>query len=448
MRGRHKRISVGTIVMTLAAAIVLFCAIWMILAMRNPEENLSMDAGRLVSSIGELAAVSRPNAAQNLPSGAARITAAPQRTAVPTAQPVQPSAAPQQPAAVQATQPASDIRTLTLTIGGEITFDSEAIDGTLNTATGQYNLPETLQAIRPEMRADVGLALMHALPVMNEANGRAAEQAAAAIHDAGFQYVLLNSENALDTGENGVSRMLSALQSADVAAAGLRAPSDAQTVQTINIRGITIAVLTYTDTLSADSKKAVADTAVRERMVTLFDAERAQQDIRAAREGGADIVLAAMHWGGKNDTAPTAAQRTAAQALCEAGADIIIGAHSNAVQPVEYLTSAQDPAHRTLVAWSMGTLLSASRANREVVSGMLLHLTLTYDMQQKALSFASVQYTPTYCWGQKTDTLYQYRVVCSGGAAPDSMIQKQRDIMGRALKLIQDTMAKGVALQR
>ena len=97
--------------------------------------------------------------------------------------------------------------------------------------------------------------------------------------------------------------------------------------------------------------------AARERMVTVFDADQARQDIRAARERGADIVLVAMHWGGANDTAPTAAQRTAAQALCEAGADIIIGAHSNAVQPVEDLSSAQDTAHSTLVAWSMGTLL-------------------------------------------------------------------------------------------
>lgn len=448
MRGRHKRISVGTIVMTLAAAIVLFCAIWMILAIRNPEADLSMDAGRLVSSIGELAAISRPQMTEAPLPGIVPATSIPQTTAVPTAQPVQPSTVPQQPAASQPTQAASDIRTLTLTIGGEIAFDSEVVAGTLNAATGQYNLPETLQAIQHEVRADVGIALMHALPGMNEANGRAAEQAAAAIHNTGFQYVLLNSENALDTGENGVSRMLSALQSAGVTAAGLHNSSDAQAVQTINIRGITIAVLAYTDTLSADSKKAVADAAVRDRMVTIFDAEKARQDIRAACEGGADIVLAAMHWGGKNDTAPTAAQRTAAQALCEAGADIIIGAHSNAVQPVEYLTSAQDPSHRTLVAWSMGTLLSASRANREVVSGILLHLTLTYDMQQKVLSFASVQYTPTYCWGQKTDALYQYRVVCSAEAAPDSMIQKQRDIMGRALKLIQDTMAKGVAVQR
>lgn len=56
MRGRHKRISAGTIVMTIAAAIVLFCAIWMILAIRNPNADLSMDAERLVSSIGELAA--------------------------------------------------------------------------------------------------------------------------------------------------------------------------------------------------------------------------------------------------------------------------------------------------------------------------------------------------------------------------------------------------------
>ncbi len=447
MRGRHKRISAGTIVMTIAAAIVLFCAIWMILAIRSPNADLSMDAERLVSSIGELAAARPQTTVQTMP-GLPRPTAAPQMSAAPTAQAAQPTAVPQQPAAVQTTQPASGIRTLTLTIGGEIAFDSEVIAGTFNAGTGQYNLSETLSAIQHEARADAGVALMHSLPGMSAANGRAAEQAAAAIHDAGFQYVLLNSEKALETGENGAARMLSALQSAGVTPLGLRSAAGSGTAQTISIRGISIAVLAYTDTLSADSKKAVADAAVRERMVTVFNADQARQDIRAARDSGADIVLVAMHWGGANDTAPTAAQRTTAQALCEAGADIIIGAHSNAVQPVEYLASAQEPGRSTLVAWSMGTLLSASRANREVVSGMLLHLTLTYDMQRRALSFASVQYTPTYCWGQKTDALYKYRVLCSAEDAPGDMIQKQREIMGRALKLIQDTMARGAAQQR
>lgn len=448
MRGRHKRISAGTIVMTIAAAIVLFCAIWMILAIRSPNADLSMDAERLVSSIGELAAAARPQATVQTMPGLPRPMAAPQMSAAPTAQAAQPTAVPQQPAAVQTTQPASGIRTLTLTIGGEIAFDSEVIAGTFNAGTGQYNLSETLSAIQHEARADAGIALMHSLPGMSAANGRAAEQAAAAIHDAGFQYVLLNSEKTLETGENGAARMLSALQSAGVMPLGLRSAAGSGTAQTISIRGISIAVLAYTDTLSADSKKAVADAAVRERMVTVFNADQARQDIRAARESGADIVLVAMHWGGANDTAPTAAQRTTAQALCEAGADIIIGAHSNAVQPVEYLASAQEPGRSTLVAWSMGTLLSASRANREVVSGMLLHLTLTYDMQRRALSFASVQYTPTYCWGQKTDALYKYRVLCSAEDAPGDMIQKQREIMGRALKLIQDTMARGAAQQR
>ena len=71
--------------MTIAAAIVLFCAIWMILAIRNPNADLSMDAERLVSSIGELAAASRPQAtAQTMP-GLPRQTAAPQMYAAPTA---------------------------------------------------------------------------------------------------------------------------------------------------------------------------------------------------------------------------------------------------------------------------------------------------------------------------------------------------------------------------
>ncbi|MBQ5832232.1 MAG: hypothetical protein IIW43_02025, partial [Selenomonadales bacterium] len=60
----------------------------------------------------------------------------------------------------------------------------------------------------------------------------------------------------------------------------------------------------------------------------------------------------------------------------------------------------------------------------------------------------SVEYTPTYIWRQEERGSYPYRVVRSDQSVPEGMIQKQREILARALVLIQSTMNKGIAVQR
>lgn len=444
MRGRYKRLSAGTIAMTVFAAIVLLCAAGVIVAMRNPNADLSMDAERLASSIVDLAAAVRPEGA--LPTAAAPTPSALQ-SPVP-AQTEQPTVAPtmRQP---QTTVPqAQDMRTLTLTVSGEISFDDAVVSGTYDAQTGEYHLSETLAALHDQLYADANIALLHHITNPNAAAGNGAVLTAQALHDAGFDQVWLHTENAGQYDAQALAQMVSAAENVGLGMAGLMNGNAAQQAQKLSINDVSVAVLSYADTTSSDIQKALSQQTASGTTVAAFDAQRAAADIQSARADGADIVIVLMHWGEKTDTAASSAQRTAAQALCDAGADIILGAHSNAVQPIEYLTATNNAQHTALVAWSMGTLLSESRDSRAVVSGMLLHLTLTYDVQQKTLAFSRVQYTPTYCWGQKEGAIYKYRVLCSTQNSPDTMIQKQREIMGRALKLIQDTMANGVAIQR
>ncbi len=447
MRGRHRHISAGTIAMILFAAVVLCCACWMIAEIRNTDTDIGADAQRLAKTIAGMVSATETQPLTAPAIAAPVATAKPQAYAT-SAQQTSSQTVSTQPPAAQPQPTSADIRMISLTIGGEIAFDDEIIAGTYHDASNEYCLDETLDAIRSHVNADITIALLHALPKMSAANGSAASLTANTLQKTGFQYVLLNSENALAAGENGADEVLSALKEANVTPIGLKNASAANTFSLISVRGVSVALLAYTDTLSSDSKKAVPDVATRENMILLFDLQQAQQDIAAAHAAGADIILVSMHWGGKSDTAQTSAQRKTAQALCDAGADLIIGAHSDAVQPIEYLQSTRDSNHTSLVAWSMGTLLSASRVNREVVSGMLLHIVLSYDAQNGKVAFSSVRYTPTYCWGQKEEGLFKYRVLCSAETSPEGMSQKQREIMGRALKLIQTVMSDGAAVQR
>ena len=95
----------------------------------------------------------------------------------------------------------------------------------------------------------------------------------------------------------------------------------------------------------------------------------------------------------------------------------------------------------------MGTLLGTARDERAEVSGFLMHVQMSYNTRT-GVSFEKIEYTPTYIWGQEINGAYRYRVLQSAMAAPAEMVTRQSEIMGRALKLVQDEMDKGIALQR
>ena len=50
-----------------------------------------------------------------------------------------------------------------------------------------------------------------------------------------------------------------------------------------------------------------------------------------------------------------------AQKLCDLGIDVIIGGHPHVVQPVELLTSTEDPVHKTVCLYSLGNAVSNQR---------------------------------------------------------------------------------------
>ncbi len=57
--------------------------------------------------------------------------------------------------------------------------------------------------------------------------------------------------------------------------------------------------------------------------------------VAALQEAGADIIIAALHWGDEGKYRPTADQQAIGHAAIDAGADIVYGSHPHVLQPVE-----------------------------------------------------------------------------------------------------------------
>ncbi|UFU04190.1 CapA family protein [Ruania suaedae] len=92
--------------------------------------------------------------------------------------------------------------------------------------------------------------------------------------------------------------------------------------------------------------------------VSLLDADALVDQARAARQEGADLVVATLHWGMEYQSAPNADQRALAEELAASGEiDLIIGNHPHVPQPYELLDGGPDGSGMW-VAWSLGNFIS------------------------------------------------------------------------------------------
>jgi len=451
---RRRGISGGTVAMLLLTVLVLTATFFVMYTIRQDEGDLSMDAEQLLASVNELIALSQHHLTDEQPPEAT-VIAAVQVTPVPvlTSTEAPTRSASETVATQNAPSPTvtpNASRALTLTIGGAITLESSIIDGAFNKTEQHYDFHEIFSGISNAVHADLNLAVLESVFTTDESKENdmvAPAGSVEALTAGGFDGVVLCAENALAGGRRAVQETLSTLQARGLLASGLRMPDDAERMTMLQINGIQLAILSYTESLSAESKRGIPDPLQQAAMLNLFQKEQAITDITQARQRGANAVIVFLHWGTKAATEPSQAQQLIAQALCDAGADVIIGTKSRAVQNVEWIRST-DNTRNTLVAWSLGTLLCEDRDTREVVSGALLHLRLAYDPVQNDVIISHVEYSPTYAWRQEEKGVNKYRVLLSAQPAPEGMIQRQREIMGRSLALIQTTFAGGAAIQR
>lgn len=82
----------------------------------------------------------------------------------------------------------------------------------------------------------------------------------------------------------------------------------------------------------------------------------------------ADVVVVSMHWGIEYENSPCSLQKTQAQQLADAGADIIIGNHPHVIQNIEWIQSNKK---RSIVAYALGNFLSGQDDFRTMVGGFL-----------------------------------------------------------------------------
>lgn len=176
--------------------------------------------------------------------------------------------------------------------------------------------------------------------------------------DASVEFVSLANNHAFDKGMEGITRTHQNLDAANVGYTGTyESEESAGSYPILEINGMRIAILstTYATNIPADPSWAV-------NVFTSPYSDNSDAIVAQTREAAskADAVIVCMHWGQEFVTAHNEEQKIMAQALCDAGATVIIGNHPHCVQPIEMLASADG--RQTLCYYSLGNFLSAAIA--------------------------------------------------------------------------------------
>ncbi|MEU9143001.1 CapA family protein [Streptomyces sp. NPDC048349] len=256
-------------------------------------------------------------------------------TAEPTAEPAEPGSAPLAG------------RPFTLVATGDIIPYPSIIQRSADDADqpGAYDFRKILAGVKPLVSAADLAICHHEIPYARPGGPytgyplfKAPHQLADALKDAGYDSCSTASNHTLDDGYEGLARTLEHLDRVGIPHVGsARSAQEAKAPALMSAGGAKVAQLDYTygtNGIPLPEGKPWA--------VNLIDEDRILADARAARAGGANVVVLSVHWGTEWQTAPDEQQRELAQALTASrGADglpdidLIIGTHNHVPQPYE-----------------------------------------------------------------------------------------------------------------
>jgi poly-gamma-glutamate capsule biosynthesis protein CapA/YwtB (metallophosphatase superfamily) len=174
-----------------------------------------------------------------------------------------------------------------------------------------------------------------------------------AIRYGGFDLLSLANNHVLDCGTRGLLETMAELEKNGVRVVGAGVNRDeARRARIVNIRGIRIAVLAYTEVRLGFTYARVPlewRAGTDRPGVNFFELSAIREDLARARRM-ADIVVVLAHWGDEYQSVPNSFQRRMARLMLAEGADLVIGSHPHVIQGITF-------GGRGLVAYSLGNFV-------------------------------------------------------------------------------------------
>ncbi len=289
-----------------------------------------------------------------------------------------------------AQQPGDDIGsenekvTISLVAVGD-NFAHESVIESGKTGDNTYNYDFLFDGIRETvMSADIA-AIYQTMIIAGNDNGvsgyplfNTPEEMMSAIENAGFDLALMASNHTTDMGTAGIKSCIEFWNNhAGVTPLGINASEEnSVNIPIVEVKGKRVAVLNYTYGLN----KPITDSSLQymvNYLGTLNSAtgeasqstlsEAVLNDIKRASDQ-ADFVVVFPCWGDEYTYETGAAEKKWAKQMTEAGADLIIGAHTHYIGEVEQITA--DNGNTAMCYYSLGNFCSSFNNPNTMVGAM------------------------------------------------------------------------------
>lgn len=232
-----------------------------------------------------------------------------------------------------------------------------------------------------------------------------------ALKGAGVDCLLTANNHTYDTNGSGMLRTIDVIEKAGLDYTGTRKDAEYKQYFTKKISGIKFGFACYTyETPTSEGRKALNGLLVDTETAPLINSfnpakpqtfyDELESNIKQMKKNGAEVIVVYVHWGEEYQLAQNSKQQEIAQAICDLGADVIIGGHPHVVQPVDLITST-DGTHKTVCVYSVGNFLSNQRRNLmglktgHTEDGLIFEMTFS-KYSDGTIVFDSVDAIPTW----------------------------------------------------
>ena len=159
---------------------------------------------------------------------------------------------------------------------------------------------------------------------------------------------------------------------------------------------------------------------------SMDDVPRMIEDMKKCKEAGAEYIVYSLHWGDEYNDKPDVGnrrQKDIAQALVEAGADIIMGNHAHTVHPIEKKTVTVDGREKeALIIYSLGNFFADQMALTDARVGttqkhqdsMLVSVTIARDKDTGVIQMQNAEYMPTRTMVYQNNGKKAYQIIPIG----------------------------------
>ena len=344
-------------------------------------------------------------------------------------------------------EPEHEVAKATVSSTGDILMHMPVVDTGLQSGGG-YNFDSIFQYLGEYSgSADYAVANLettlcgtdNGFPYKGYPNFNCPDEIVDALKNAGFDMLLTANNHSYDTTLVGYKRTLEVVRGKGLATLGtyLSADETKWTVQEIN--GIKIGMLcyTYADAVgpkgnprlnlnSEISESGLCNFFLYDNLGAFYTEVQGYLD--AMKEAGAEATIMYIHWGIEYQLTQNSNQSAIAQKLCDMGIDVIVGGHPHVVQPIELLTSTEDPNHKTVCLYSMGNAVSNQRqGNLSAIStahtedGVLFSATFS-KYSDGTVYLDDVSLIP--CWVNLTTSPKQYVILPLDNSTRDQWQEK------------------------